>query len=427
MGEHSVTFLPDGAVKGSRIDYGRLVERERVHGSLYTSDQVFRDEMERIFYGGWVFVGHDSEIPRHGDYLTRDVGLEPVLMLRNRAGEVRVFSNRCMHRGNKLCSQERGSARALTCAYHGWTFSLDGDLVAVPYPGGFVGDKAHLALRKPARTEVYQGFVFATFNSNSPPLEQHLGRGKALIDRAVGMSPTGRLRLDGGWIKQCYAANWKMLPENDTDGYHANYVHASFLRVFHSQYDAINNREEDRLSRVVDWGDGHIAIDAAPMYKEPFEWLGTTADKVQEYAAQMVAARGEAAANKILVDGPPHAVIFPNLFLGEMNIVMFQPLSAGESVQWHTPMLLDGAPDSLNSRLIRQSEAAMGPSAFLLADDQVIAERQQLVLKGRSEWLQISRGLRREKISADGVISSHISDETSNRGFWSHYRKVMQQ
>ena len=69
----------------------------------------------------------------------------------------------------------------------------------------------------------------------------------------------------------------------------------------------------------------------------------------------------------------------------------------------------------------------MGPSAFLLADDQVIAERQQLVLKGRSEWLQISRGLRREKISADGVISSHISDETSNRGFWSHYRKVMQQ
>jgi phenylpropionate dioxygenase-like ring-hydroxylating dioxygenase large terminal subunit len=408
-----------------RIDYRARIQPDRIHGSLYTDEAVFRDEMETIFYQGWVFVGHDSEVPAVGDYITRTIGLEPILMLRNRQGEVKVFSNRCMHRGNKLCSRESGNKRVLTCEYHGWSFSLDGDLMAVPYAAGFEKDKGTLGLREPARVASYQGFVFVTFNPDACSLDEHLGKAKGLIDRAVQMSPTGKIRLDGGWVRQQYFANWKMLPENDTDGYHAGHVHLSFLQVFRSQYDAIKGREEERLAQIVDWGNGHGAIDAAPMYTKPFEWLGTTEAKVADYAAGMRAAYGEEKAGRILQDGPPHAVIFPNLFLGEMNIVMFQPISTGECVQWHTPLLLDGVPDAFNERLMRQSEAAMGPSAFLLADDQVISERQQLALQGHAGWLDLSRGLARE-VETDGVIRSHISDETSNRGFWQHYLKVME-
>jgi hypothetical protein len=66
----------------------------------------------------------------------------------------------------------------------------------------------------------------------------------------------------------------------------------------------------------------------------------------------------------------------------------------------------------------------MGPSAFLLADDAVISERQQLALAGMSGWLDLSRGLNREQ-EKDGVIVSHISDETPNRAFWQHYKKIM--
>lgn len=407
------------------IDYRSLIQRDRIHGNLYTNEAIFREEMEKIFYKGWVFIGHDSEVPKAGDYITRTVGLEPVLMLRNRENEVRVFSNRCMHRGNKLCSRESGNKRVLTCEYHGWSFSLDGELKAVPYPAGFEKDKSTLSLRRPARVESYQGFVFATFNPDACSLEEHLGKAKALIDRVVMMSPTGKINFGAGWIRQQYFANWKMLPENDTDGYHAGHVHSSFLQVFRSQYDAIRDREEERLAQIVDWGNGHGAIDASPMYKRPFEWLGTTEEKVADYTALMNTAYGEEKARKMLIDGPPHAVIFPNLFLGEMNIVMFQPISAGECVQWHTPLLLDGVPEKFNERIIRQSEGAMGPSAFLLADDQVISERQQMALQGHSEWLDISRGLSRE-VKKDGVIRSHISDETSNRGFWQHYLTVME-
>jgi hypothetical protein len=147
---------------------------------------------------------------------------------------------------------------------------------------------------------------------------------------------------------------------------------------------------------------------------------------VKDYRSLMDEAYGKEAAHRMLTDGPPHVVIFPNLFLGEMNIVMFQPISAGESIHWHTPLLLEGAPDSLNERILRQSEAAMGPSAFLLADDQVISERQQIALRGRADWLDLSRGVEREKVDG-GVRRSHISDETTNRGFWRHYLKVMEQ
>jgi phenylpropionate dioxygenase-like ring-hydroxylating dioxygenase large terminal subunit len=419
-----VSAASDGAAPP--IDFRRLVQGDRIHGSLYTSDAVFRAEMEKIFHRGWVFVGHDSEVPQPGDYVTRTVGLEGLVMLRNAEHEVRVFFNRCMHRGNRLCSRERGHARALTCDYHGWTFSLDGDLKAVPYPGGFQKDKATLGLKAPAKVENYRGFVFAAFDPGAVSLADHLGKARALIDRAVALSPVGRVRLSAGWVRQRFQANWKMLPENDTDGYHAGHVHASFLRVFRSQYDAIRSREEDRLSRVVDLGGGHVAIDAAPMYRRPFEWLGTTEDRVADYRSLMDAAHGREAAERMLTDGPPHAVIFPNLFLGEMNIVIFQPLAANECVQWHTPLLLEGVPDSFNERILRQSEAAMGPSAFLLADDQVISERQQIALQGRSGWLELSRGLARET-EVDGVRSSHISDETTNRGFWRHYLEVMAQ
>jgi len=422
----SCPHSPQSPVVASGIDYAALVQKDRVHGSLYTSEEVFRDEMERIFYRGWVFVGHESEIPSAGDYLSRSIGLEPVIMVRNRQGRVNVFSNRCMHRGNKLCSRAKGSARAFTCDYHGWTFSLDGELVGVPYPKGFQKDKSDFNLNRPARVETYRGFVFATFNPDAITLDEHLGHAKPLIDRAVDLSPEGGLDLSAGWVKQRYCANWKMLPENDTDGYHANFVHSSFLRVFRSQYDAILGDEDARQSRVVDFGLGHAAIEPSYMYRKPFEWLGVSEDRVADYTACMVSSYGEEAARKMLIDGPPHAVIFPNLFLGEMNIVMFQPISAGEAVQWHTPMLLKGAPDSFNTRIIRQSEAALGPSAFLLADDAVISERQQLALQGHSEWMEISRGLDRE-VTRDGVTISHISDETTNRGFWSHYRKVMEQ
>jgi len=410
----------------TEIDLDHLIQEDRVHGSLYSNDDLFEQEMKQIFYGGWVFVGHDSEIPSAGEYQRRTIGREEVIMVRQKDDSIAVLSNRCAHRGNLMCIEKSGKTKYLTCAYHGWVYGLDGKLLDIPHPGGFPGSKDGMGL-KAVRTEIYRGFVFSSFNEKIGPLDEHLGKARELIDRACDMSPTGKIRLTAGWVKQRYYSNWKMLPENDTDGYHVNYVHSSFARVVDSHYDnsAIGN-EESLVSQTKDWGDGHTELYLSPSYKNYFEWLGVKENRYPEYVRQMKDSFGDERGDKILRDGPPHAAIFPNLFLGEMNIVVFEPISAHECIQWHTPMLLDGAPDDVNNRILRQSEAALGPSAFLLADDSVISERQQMALRDRADWLDVSRGLNRDSVDEHGVISGHVTDECTNRGFWRHYKKVMQ-
>jgi hypothetical protein len=126
-----------------------------------------------------------------------------------------------------------------------------------------------------------------------------------------------------------------------------------------------------------------------------------------------------------IFEGPAHALIFPNLFLGETNIAIVEPVSVEECVHWHTPMFLKGAPE-FRSRLLRMAEAGMGPASFLMPEDLTVASRNQLGLHARTApWLELGRGLNRERVDAEGRTVSHVTDETTNRALWRHYRAVM--
>jgi hypothetical protein len=88
-------------------------------------------------------------------------------------------------------------------------------------------------------------------------------------------------------------------------------------------------------------------------------------------------------------------------------------------------MFWKGVPE-WNGRLLRMAEAGMGPASFLMPDDLIIAGRNQQGLHARtSPWLLLGRGLSREIVDDDGRIVSHVTDETTNRGFWRHFRSVM--
>jgi len=410
------------------IDYAALVEDARVHVSLYTDPRIFADEMERIFHRGWVFVGHESEIPAPGDFVTRPLGEQPVILVRGTDSAVAVLLNRCAHRGTLVCPLDRGHTRVFACPYHGWTYDVGGALLGVPYPGGLDAafDKREHGLTRAPRTASYRGFVFASLSPTGPSLAEHLGAATALIDRTCDLSPEGAIELTAGWVKHRCAANWKMLPENDSDGYHLGFVHMALFRTVRSQYARVVGDEKAIKAVVRDWGHGHIEIDWAPGYEQPFEWLGGATDALTaDYVAAMERRHGHAVAQQRLFDGPSHALIFPNLFLGETNVAIVQPVGVEECVHWHTPIFFKGVPQ-LNGRLLRQSEAGMGPASFLMPEDLAIAARNQAGLHARhAGWLALTRGLNREHVDAEGRTVSHVTDETINRALWTHYRAVM--
>ena len=167
--------------------------------TLAFSADWYRRELERVFGRCWQFVGHESIIPRNGDFVASYMAEDPVIVQRGQDGKVRVFLNRCPHRGNLLCVHDRGNSPSFVCSYHAWTFT-DGELTGVPrlrdsYHGEL--DRKRLGLVE-ARCQVYGGLVFACWDAGAVSLDERreVGvRGRDVDDRRGdqgGVAAAGR-------------------------------------------------------------------------------------------------------------------------------------------------------------------------------------------------------------------------------------------
>src|SRR5260370_40286033 len=105
----------------------------QVSREIFVNEEIYREELERLFARVWLFVGHESQIPDPGDYFVSGMGEESVILCRDRAGRVHVFLNSCRHRGMKVCRYDEGNTPVFTAPYHGWSYGTDGTLVVIPY------------------------------------------------------------------------------------------------------------------------------------------------------------------------------------------------------------------------------------------------------------------------------------------------------
>ncbi len=409
-------------------DWKSLIRAQHVHGSVYTDPAIFQLELERIWYRTWVYVGHVSEVPEANDYVKKSIGPQPVIMTRDRSGEIHLLLNRCTHRGNEVCLFEKGNARTFTCPYHGWTFANSGELRGYPFPSGYEGaDRSKLGLGRVARVAIYKGFVFGSFATEGPTLEEHLGGAAEAIDRLVRNSPEGEIEITAGFLKHKAKANWKFLLENETDGYHPQFVHASIFSIADSKIGDLYAGESSALTRYL--GNGHSENDLRPEFRkrgELLSWFGTTAERLPDYVASMKTAYGEEKAREIMIDGTPHTMIFPNLFIAEIQLFVLQAVAVDETVQHVTALQFKGAPD-LNRRMRQQTMGSVGPAGFLLADDSEMYERNQRGVQARNpEWVFLGRGQHRERIDEDGFLVGDATDEVPSRGMWAFYRSQME-
>jgi nitrite reductase/ring-hydroxylating ferredoxin subunit len=221
--------LADGTYFGDLID----LDERSVSARLHSDAELYKWELERVFARSWIAVAHESEIPRAGDYVTRYIGEDPVIVSRDRNGGVNIMLNACSHRGMTVCRAEVGNAKFFRCPYHAWTYDPAGKLVAVSAEKEMYDDnldKSTLGL-KHARAEVFAGMIFGNWSHDAPTVREDLGEYAWYLEMAFARSRSG-LEVLGPPQRWTFDANWKLAAEQFAgDAYHTVMLHNSLAEM----------------------------------------------------------------------------------------------------------------------------------------------------------------------------------------------------
>lgn len=410
-----------------------LVRDDRVHGSMYTSPEIFDEEMNKIFKNTWVWVAHVSEIPDVGSFKTTYVGLQPVIVVRDRKQKIHVVLNRCRHRGATVCEEKKGSTRSFVCPYHGWSYSIDGDLRAIPFPESYgdLIDKANYPLQR-LRVEEYGGMVFATFCEDIEPLVDFLGPAKKWIDLFMKQGAGYPVKV-AGEHRFTFPGNWKIQLENTTDAYHFPLVHKSFLSSVDEETLKIFDFVEGD-GYVEDLGNGHSVMVMIPQLVDLEANLDAPIpERFAELADELRKEHGEEQVRKIVraVGGTGFNLnLFPNVACSMAFFRVLRPVTVTETEIHHAVITMDGGPAAANQARLRLHEHFQGPMGFGTPDD---AEAWTRVQKGAQAqgarfeddpWILVNRGLPKEKKTEDGRASD-VSAETGMRAAYQQWKKMM--
>ncbi len=196
-----------------------LEEASTLPPFAYTSEKFYALEVERLFMKEWLCVGRADQIPNPGDYFTINLFDNPLVVLRDDKGVIRALSSVCRHRGAEVI-QGSGNTKELLCRYHFWSYSLQGDLYGAPEIGNIKNfDKKKICLPQ-LKTEIWQGFIFVTFNKDATPLGPRLkGLDEIVKNYKLGEMKTFVLaQYDSPW-------NWKLMLDNFMEFYHVLGLH----------------------------------------------------------------------------------------------------------------------------------------------------------------------------------------------------------
>ena len=198
----------------------------------YISPEFLEGEREKIFWKTWQAVGHRDELRRAGDYITADVQGEPVVLTHSSSG-VNAYSNVCRHRAHPVASG-KGNKKSLQCKYHGWTYSIDGQLLAAPeFEGVQDWNKSQICLPR-MRTDAWGPYVFVNLDQNTPPFSEILGNITKEVTQAGFPVDEMRFIERREYIVDC---NWKVYIDNYLEGYHIPISHPGLFReIDYAQY-----------------------------------------------------------------------------------------------------------------------------------------------------------------------------------------------
>lgn len=411
-----------------------MVKPGRVHRDLYTDPRIFDLEQEHLFGQAWIYVGHESQIKRPGDFIATRIGLKPLLLARDMNGGIQLVHNQCAHRGAMVVASDKGHSDEYRCCYHGWTYHLDGTLKAAPllhgYPCDFDPKNPSAGMKRVSRVESYRGFIFGSLAETGPSLTSFLGHMATSIDDMVDRAPDGEIELAGGCFKHTFPGNWKLYLENLCDAAHPLFTHESSIVAAKGQSD-------DTFSD----GSGEIAIrqmrqNGAPYafwetqvgiwtYPNGHSYLGDYHDDAKlvaamndpvfrEYIAALEAKKGKEETKRILEVRRWNSNVYPNVsFMSQFQqFRVVHPLSVDKTVVYTYNFRLKGAPEQMFRNTVSFANIVNGTGSLVLTDDLEIYTRIGLGLTSQGpEWLQIGRGFQTD--SADDFGGRRGKNSTS--------------
>ena len=410
-------------------NFGDLVLDDRVHTALYRDPSIFEAEMDRIFSNTWVWVAHASELPGPNTYKAAHVGRQPVIVTRDREGQVHVLLNRCRHRAASVCEHKAGKTNVFVCPYHGWSYNTDGTLRAVPRPEGYAAnfDKRDYPLRS-LRVEEYQGLIFASFKTDIEPLADFLGPAKTWIDLFMKQGAGFGVKA-GGQHRFRFPGNWKIQLENTTDAYHFPIVHRTFL----TSLDDETGELFDVLGQggwLEDLGNGHSVMVMIPSLIDLEANLeAPIPERFQALAAELAQDHSDADVRRIVRavgGGGFNLNLFPNLACSMAFFRVLRPIAVDETEITHIAITMDGGPEAANRVRLRLHEHFQGPMGFGSPDDAEGWERvQRGSAAGGDTWIMLNRGLEPLRGHTAGDNVGDVSAETGMRAAYQMWKRMM--
>ncbi|MCB1553253.1 MAG: aromatic ring-hydroxylating dioxygenase subunit alpha [Xanthomonadales bacterium] len=192
----------------------------------YVDPDWARREQQAVFARSWQLAAHEGELADPGDHVATEIAGRPVLIVRQADGSLRGFYNVCKHRAGPLALCNGRGARALHCKYHGWTYTLEGQLRSAPEMDGAADfDKSTIRLDE-IRVSTWQGLVFVALDADVPPLDTVY----AGINERIRPVEPGRMRFHRR-TRYDIACNWKVYVDNFLEGYHLPHVHPGLSKV----------------------------------------------------------------------------------------------------------------------------------------------------------------------------------------------------
>ncbi len=394
----------------------------RVPFSVYADTELPAIEQARVFQGEtWNYLCLDIELAAPGDYRTTFVGQTPVVVVRDDDGEIYAFENRCVHRGALIALERSGNTRDFQCVYHAWTYNRQGDLTGVAFEQGVKGQggmpagfcKDDHAPRK-LRIATYCGLVFGSFGEDVPDIADYLGPEICARIERVLHKPVQVI----GRFTQSLPNNWKLYVENVKDSYHA-----SLLHLFFTTFEL--NRLSQKGGVIVDDSGGHHVsysmVDPATVdtsYRE--QKLRSDHDRYRLKDPSLLAGFEE------FGDGITLQIlsVFPGFVLQQIQncLAVRQVLPKGvdrSELNWTYLGFADDTPAQRTARLKQAN--LVGPAGFVSMEDGAVGGFVQRGIAGAHALDAII------EMGGDGAASSPggRATETSVRGFWKMYRRLM--